>query len=391
MGEFLERIEIDKSGEESIVSGHLWIFSNQIKRPPSSVENGGLVEVTNEKGRFFGIATYNRHSLIAARLLSRDRVEIDEAFFARRMEDSLKARAGRFGESFRMVNSESDFLPGLIVDKYEHQVVVQMLTAGMDRQRDNIIHAIGKALSPRAIVVRNDSASRKDEGLPQYVEVAEGTVESPSPIAVGPLRFLTDILSGHKTGFYFDQRENRLLMKDFAEDRKVLDLFSYTGGFGLHALHFGARSVTFVDASSQALDICKENCRLNGLKGAEFVRADGFDFLKESTEGYGVIVLDPPSFIKSKKKLKEGEKGYIDLNKKALRRIVNDGTLFTFSCSYNMKRARFRDILRIAAYGSADLFLLKEMAQAGDHPVLLTIPETDYLKGFILKVRKRPK
>lgn len=387
----MERIEVDKGGEESIVSGHLWVFSNQIKSHALSVPEGELVEVTSEKGRFLGIGTYNRHSLITVRLLSRDRAVIDEAFFKGRMEDALKARAGCYGESFRAVNSESDFLPGLIVDKYEGQVVVQMLSAGMERQRDSIVGAVKRVFSPHAIVIRNDSTSRKDEGLAQYVEVAEGVVDRQAVITVGPLRFLTDILSGHKTGFYFDQRENRLSMKEFAPGRRVLDVFSYTGGFGLHALYFGARSVTFVDASSQALEICKENCKLNGLKGAGFVRSDGFDFLKSSGEEYDLIILDPPSFIKSRKKIKEGEKGYIDLNKKALRRLSDGGVLFTFSCSYHMKRARFRDIMRIAAYGTADLFLVREMSQAGDHPIVLTIPETDYLKGLILRVRKRPK
>jgi len=178
-------------------------------------------------------------------------------------------------------------------------------------------------------------------------------------------------------------------MGDFAPGKKVLDCFCYTGAFGLYALHFGAGSVTFVDASAQALELCRENMKLNHLKGGEFVKGDGFDFMKNSSDQYDLIVLDPPSFIKSKKKLKEGEKGYIDLNKKALRRLSQDGHLFTFSCSHNMRRSRFKDVVRIAAYGTADIYLVRELSQAGDHPVLLTIPETDYLKGLVLRVRKR--
>ena len=355
---------------------------------PSPFPDGELVEVATERGRFLGIGTYNPHSLIAVRLLSRDRIAVDEAFFARRIEEALKARAGRYGENFRAVNSESDFLPGLIVDKYEGQIVVQMLTAGMEKQREIIVAAVKSVLSPRAVVIRNDSASRKEEGLSHYIEVADGVVERPAVITVGPLRFLT-FLSGHKTRLLFRSTGKPASRGGFAHGRRVLDLFSYTGGFGLYALHFGARSAVFVDASVQALDICEENCKLNGLKGASFVRSDGFDFLKNSTEEYDLAVLDPPSFIKSRKKIKEGEKGYIDLNKKALRRLSDEGILFTFSCSYHMKRARFRDMIRIAAYGSADLFLIREMSQAGDHPVLLTIPETDYLKGLVVRVRKR--
>lgn len=387
----MERIEVDKGGEESIVSGHLWIFSNQVRRRPSSLPDGGLAEIRSERGRFLGVGTYNSKSLIAVRLLARESVPIDEAFFAQRIGDALKMRAGRFGGSFRVVNSESDFLPGLVVDKYEGQVVVQLLTQGMERLKSPIIDALKKALSPSAIVLRNDSLSRKEEGLSQYVEVAQGPVVSPTIITVGPLRFLTDILGGHKTGFYFDQSENRPLLSEFSRDRTILDVFSYTGGFGLYALFFGARSATFVDASGEALDMCRENLKLNNLKGAAFVRSDGFEFLKNSTEAYDVIVLDPPSFIKSRKRTKEGEKGYIDLHKKALRRVEDGGFLVTFSCSYHMRRSRFRDVVRIASYGAADVFLVRELAQAGDHPILLTIPETDYLKGLIVRVRKRAK
>jgi 23S rRNA (cytosine1962-C5)-methyltransferase len=386
----VERIQIDKGGDESIASGHLWVFSNQVKQRPSGLPDGELVEVISEKDRFLGIGTYNPRSLIAVRLLSREREGIDEAFFTRRIEEALRLRGSRFGESFRVVNSESDFLPGLVIDKYEDQIVVQLLTCGMERQRTVILDAIRKVIAPRAIVLRNDSVSRKDEGLTQYVEVADGEVDRRAVIKIGPLRFLIDVMSGHKTGFYFDQRENRFLMAEFAPGKTVLDCFTYTGGFGLYALHFGARSVTFVDASAQALDMCRENMALNGLTGGQFVKADGFDFLKNATDSYDLMVLDPPSFIKSKKKLKEGERGYIDLNKKALRRLSPDGHLFTFSCSHNMRRSRFKDVLRIAAYGTADVYLVRELAQAGDHPVLLTIPETDYLKGLVLRVRKRP-
>jgi 23S rRNA (cytosine1962-C5)-methyltransferase len=385
----MEQIQIDKSGEESIVSGHLWVFSNQIMRRPSGLPDGELVEAVNEKGRSYGIGTFNPKSLIAFRLLSRTKEHIDQAFFARRIDEALKLRNGQFGNSFRVVNSESDFLPGLVVDKYETQIVVQLLTWGMELQRAAILEAVTQVLQPTAIVLKNDSISRKDEGLGHYVEVVHGNPQKHTVITSGPLRFIVDILSGHKTGFYFDQCQNRFLMKDFAPGKKVADVFTYSGGFGLFAQYYGAHSVTFVDASAQALEICRENVKLNHLNNASFIKSDAFDFLKETTDQFELLVVDPPSFIKSKKKTKEGERGYIDLNKKALRRMSDGGHIFTFSCSHNMKRSRFRDLLRIAAYGNTDLYLVQELSQAKDHPILITIPETDYLKGLILRVKRR--
>ena len=243
----MAQVKIDKGAEESIVSGHLWVFSNQIRQRPSDVPDGELVEVVNERDRFLGVGTYNSRSLIAIRLLTREREVIDEAFFASRIAGALALRGGRFGNSHRVVNSESDFLPGLIVDRYEDQIVVQLLTSGMERLKSLVVGAVKSAFNPRAIVLRNDGQSRQEEGLTQYVEVADGEVDREKVITVGPLRFLTDVMAGHKTGFYFDQRENRFLMAEYAGGKTVLDCFSYTGGFGLYALHAGARSVTFVD------------------------------------------------------------------------------------------------------------------------------------------------
>jgi 23S rRNA (cytosine1962-C5)-methyltransferase len=385
----MERLYIDKSGEESLVSGHLWVFSNQVKRRPSGLPDGEIVEIANEKGRCLGVGTYNSKSLITLRLLNRNNLPIDREFFIHRIDDALKLRGNNYGESFRVVNSESDFLPGLIVDKYEDQVVIQLLTCGMERQKAVVLDAVKQVLAPKVMVLKNDSISRKDEGLDYYVDDVDGDVQRHCIITVGPLRFMVDILSGHKTGFYFDQRQNRFLMKDFAPNKKVVDIFTYSGGFGLFAQYFGARSVTFVDASASALDICKENVKLNHLNNAVFIKSDAFDFLKETPDQYDLVILDPPSFIKSKKKLKEGERGYIDLNKKGLRRVSDGGHIFTFSCSHNMRRSRFRDLVRIAAYGTADIYLIQELSQAGDHPILLTIPETDYLKGLVLRVKKR--
>ncbi len=385
----MERIVVGHDAENSLVSGHLWVFSNEVVEKPAGVSPGETVEVYGQKGRFLGIGYINPRSLICARLLARERINIDREFFEKRIAQALQLREGRFEGSFRVVNTESDFLPGLVIDKYEDCVVLQSLTAGMERHLETIVEAVDQVLAPAAVVVRNDSPVREEEGLSLYAETVKGQVTDGVVVRVGPLAFKVDVLEGHKSGFYFDQRENRLLTKEYATGASVLDCFSYTCGFGLYALHFGARSATFVDSSAKALEIGRENMRMNNLSGGEFVRADVFEFLKGADRTYDLVILDPPSFIKSKKKVKEGEKGYIDLHKKALRRLGESGHLFTFSCSHHMKRQRFRDILRIAAYGHADLYLLRELSQGPDHPVLLTMPETEYLKGLILRVRRR--
>ena len=385
----MERIVVSKDGEQSIASGHLWVFSNEVLGRPADVPAGELVEVHSEKGKFLGIGYINPGSLIMVRMLARERVVVDQAFLERKIGDALKLRHGFFEGSFRAVNAESDFLPGLVIDKYEDTLAVQLLTSGMERLKESVLAAAERTLTPKSIVLRNDSPARQEEGLALYHEVIKGSVAEGVVIRVGPLRFLVDLVGGQKTGFYFDQRENRLLIQDYATGASVLDCFSYTCAFGLYALHFGARSATFVDSSAKALELGRENMRLNNLSGGEFVRADVFEFLKGSDQLYELMVLDPPSFIKSRKKIKEGERGYIDLHKRALRRLAGTGHLFTFSCSHHMKRQRFRDVLRIAAYGNADLYLVRELSQGLDHPVLLTLPETEYLKGLILRVKKR--
>lgn len=385
----MEEVRINRQGEQAIVSGHLWVFSNEVAARPPAAADGEPVRVMGEKGNFLGVGYINTHSLIMVRLLSREEASVDGEFFLRRIGDALKAREGRFAGSFRAVYGESDFLPGLIIDVYGETVVIEIVTAGMERQKALILEAVDGLLSPRAIVIRNDSPSRAEEGLPLYTEVAKGAVNDVIEIQEDDLRFLVDVMKGHKTGFYLDQRENRAVLRELAQGKTFLDVFCYTGAFGVHALYHGARGVTFVDASERALEIAKENVRINGLKNGVFTRGDAFDFLKASSLTFDVIILDPPSFIKSKKKVKEGERGYIDLHRKALRRVRDEGMLMTFSCSHHMKRQRFREIPRIAAYGHADLYLLRDLTQPADHPVLLNVPETEYLKGMLLRVKKR--
>lgn len=385
----MERVRISKAAAESILSGHVWVFSNEVTERPQGLEPGALVRLVGERDRLLGIGYINPKSLIMVRLLSRENGVINEDFFERRIRQALAVRDEELGNSFRVVNSESDFLPGLIVDKYEEYLVVQILTYGMERFTDTIITALKRIFAARAIILRNDSPYRTEEKLPLYTQVVEGSTDGRVTIRAGALQFEVDLLSGHKTGFYFDQRENRAVLKEIVSGARVLDLFSYTCAFGLHACLWGAKSVTCVDTSEGALEIGRRNMELNGLRGITFVREDCFDFLKGTGDSFDVVILDPPSFIKSRKKLHEGERGYIDVNKRALRKTKDNGYLLTFSCSHHMKKSRFRDILRVAAYSHADLYLVKELSQSSDHPIMLNIPETEYLKGFVLRVKKR--
>ena len=385
----MERIIVDKTAEESVTAGHLWIFSNQVRSKPAGLPDGSVVEVAGERGRLLGTGYYNGKSLIALRLLARERVEPDESFFARRIEEALKLRAGLYEGSFRAVNAESDFLPGLIIDKYEEQAVVQLVTLGMERQKEHIVAAVQKALAPSAIVLRNDSPGRAEEGLPAYTEVAYGEAKRgrrhkgraaslPRRSAVRPEDGLLLRPAGEQAADEGLRRRPRC-PRPFLLHGRVRALRAFlrrAPGDVRRCLRPGDRDVQGERAAQQP-------------EGASFVKGDAFDYLKESTEAHDLIVLDPPSFIKSKKKIREGEKGYIDLHKKALRRLSDGGHLFTFSCSYHMKRPRFRDMVRIAAYGRADVYLIRELTQAADHPVLLTIPETEYLKGLIAMVRHR--
>ena len=220
----MERVTVDKAGENTIASGHLWVFSNEVRERPDGLSAGELVEVHSEKGGFLGIGYINPKSLIMIRMLSRQQVEVDQEFFERRISNALKLREGRFEGSFRVVNAESDFLPGLIVDKYEDVLAIQLLTWGMEREKEMVLAAAERVLSPKTVVFRNESPSRQEEGLSQYTELVKGSVEQGMTIQVGPLRFLVDLMTGQKTGYYFDQRENRLLTKEFAAGAAVLPL-----------------------------------------------------------------------------------------------------------------------------------------------------------------------
>jgi len=388
------RLVLRSGRDRRVRGGHPWIFSNEIKDLIGSPERGDAVEVFSSGGSFLGTAYFNPHSLIAARLLTPSRENIDEpAFFRNRIANAALRREFHYpGETaLRLVFGESDDLPGLVVDRYGQVLVVQFLTAGMDRRRDAIVAALQDLYAPEAIVARNDVAVRSLEGLPQEVELLAGERPERVVIAEHGLEFLVDVLAGQKTGHFLDQKENHLALRRRVEGRRVLDLFCYSGGWSLHAARFGAVSATGIDSSPRAVALAAENASRNALTDrCRFLQEDGFEALRkrqEQGERYGAIVLDPPAFVKSKSRLAEAAKGYLTINRRALELLETGGFLFTCSCSYHLSREHFLDILRQAAGQAGRTVVVEEFrGQALDHPVALSCPETDYLKCAVLRI-----
>ncbi|KAF0183699.1 MAG: 23S rRNA (cytosine1962-C5)-methyltransferase [Nitrospirae bacterium] len=374
-----------------VLAGHPWIFSNEIAGSPKTFEPGSLVEVLDTKDIFLGIGYINPNSLIAVRLLTRQQEPIDKSFFERRIAAALARRkqyvSGR--SSYRVIFSESDSLPGLIVDRFGDAISVQILTLGMEHQREVILAALDEVLSPETIVLRNDSKSRALEGLPSEKSVIKGTLDKLPRITEGGIVFDVDPLGGQKTGFFLDHYENRMALAAIAHGDSALDLFCYAGAWGLQLAMRGMQ-VTFVDDSEAAVHQVHRTAELNGLTGrCAAVRDDVFAFLKRKTASakkYDIIVCDPPAFVKSKAKIKEALRGYRDVNAMCMKLIAEGGILATSSCSHHVDRESFLDMLRHAARDAGRTpRMLEYRSQAKDHPVLLAAPETEYLKCAFLQ------
>lgn len=377
-----------------VQAGHPWIFSNEIAEIAGSAEPGCPVEVCSSAGQRFGVGYYNPHSLISARLLAPPGTSIDEAdFFLSRLRTAIDYRRGVYPDctAVRLVYGESDGLPGLVVDRYGEVLVVQLLTLGMDLRRDLIVEALTGLLAPKAILARNDVAVRSLEGLPLQVELLDGALPEEVTIFEHGLRFKVDLVGGQKTGHFLDQRENHTALRGRVEGRRVLDLFCYSGSWSIHAGRYGAAEVTGVDISSGAIELARENAAANYLdQTCQFEQADVFDYLRnlqQRKERFGTIVLDPPAFVKNKKKLAEAMRGYLTVNLRAMQLLEPGGYLLTCSCSHHLQRDMFIDLLRKGArQAGRQVHLLEMRGQAYDHPVLLACPETDYLKCAVLRV-----
>ena len=386
-----KNIVLRKNEERRIQAGHQWVFSNEIDAVNGAPKSGDIVEIFRHDMKRMGTGFYNSHSLIAARFLSPDDEEIDFKFFERRILSALALRKKLYPKNaaYRVVHGESDFLSGLIIDRYNEYLSVQTFSTGMDSRLTLICDVLVSIFSPRGIVERNESPLRSLEELPSRKGVVRGTVE-PTIIELHDLKFRVDLLEGQKTGFFLDQRDNRAALRPFSKDAAVLDCFCNEGGFGLYAAHYGAKGVLGVDSSEFAIEKSKVNATLNNVHSISFTCADAFATLTaeiEQKKEYDLVILDPPSFTKNKKTVATAAKGYKELNTNALRILRGGGILATASCSHHISEETFLNILNDSIVKAGrKARLLHFGGAAPDHPTLPAMPETKYLKFALLSV-----
>lgn len=394
-------VTIDARGAKRAQQGHPWVFDNEITAQEGALEDDALCDVRSPKGRYLGTGTYNSHSKIRVRLLSQNANDkFDQAFFARRAQyawDYRKTVMGRDADSCRVIFGEADRFPGLTVDKFGDILVTQMLCLGTELRKDWIFPALVQAIEAggehiRGIYERNDVKIRELEGMEQnkgwYPLEGKPLPESTqTEIVENGIRYLVDFENGQKTGFFLDQKYNRAAAARIAPGRAVLDCFTHTGSFGLNCAKAGAKRVHSVDVSETAIACAKENAARNGLS-VEYEVANVFDLLPNLTPGeFDYIILDPPAFTKSGKTVKNAERGYKEINYRAMKALPRGGYLATCSCSHFMTDALFRKMLQSAASDAqVELRLVEARAQGPDHPVLWNVPETDYLKFYIFQV-----
>ena len=378
-----------KKGEEKRADKHPWIFANTVQSIEGKDSQGSVAKVVTQSGRLVGYGFINHASKIIVRILTRDETPIDKKLFLDRI---LKAKAQRealgYGDNYRAVFSESDELPGLIVDKYRDHLSVQILTLGMDVRRDMIVEVLKEAYSPACIYERSDVASRQKEGLPERKGVLYGTLDKDLTIIENGLTLAVDLENGQKTGYFLDQKETRAAVTRYAKGRKMLDLFCNQGGFSLNAAKGGAKEVTAVDVSETALAQVTKNAALNGLTQIKTEKADVFAYLRElkkTLRRFDLIVLDPPAFTKSSDTVKEGYKGYLTTNAEALSILEKGGVMFTCSCSRFMTIPLFLKMgEEAAAIAKANVKLLEIKTQAPDHASLMGLDDALYLKTLVL-------
>jgi 23S rRNA (cytosine1962-C5)-methyltransferase len=386
---------------DRVIAGHPWIYAGSVLRLTAPVVDGALVQIKDHRQRLLGVGFYNSKSKIQVRVLAPERVEVNRNFFVERIRAALEERRRHLPQatSFRVVNAESDFLSGLIVDKYGDVLVVQISSLGMDQRKALIVEALQTIFSPRAIVERSEASFRKFEGLAESNGVLSGTVEGPVQIDLNGLKFDVDIAGGHKTGLYLDQQQNYQKVAGLIRGGQVLDCFSFLGGFALHCARAGAAHVHGLDQSEEAVAAAGRLARTNALDAqCSFEAVNVFDWLKAQTAvhphekvvpKFDAIILDPPSFTRTRAAVEDAMRGYKEIHLRALKLLKTGGTLATFCCSHHVDAALFQAIISEAAFDARRI--LRRVAvysQSPDHPVLPAVPETAYLKGFAFEVAR---
>jgi 23S rRNA (cytosine1962-C5)-methyltransferase len=400
MDSFQATVFLKRGREKPVRNRHPWIFSGAVARVDGDAVDGDLVQVADNRGQYLATGYLNRRSQILVRLLTWDADEsIGPDFWRRRLARSIAGRSDLAGgssdasrmDACRLVFAESDGLPGLIVDRYAGWLVVQSLTLGMARRQEEIVHLLAVLLEPEGIYARNDAAVRRKEGLLLERGLLWG-MEPPELIEIVEHghRFFVDLRQGHKTGFYLDQRVNRMKASVHCPGKDVLNAFSYTGGFGVYAGRAGARSVVNIDTSVEALALAEDNLALNGSSPQELVAGDCFQVLRhfrDEGRDFDLVILDPPKFAASQAQVRSATRGYKDVNLLAMQLLRPGGLLVTFSCSGLVSSDLFRKIVFGASVDAGrDVQIIELLGQGPDHPVLLTFPESAYLKGLVCRV-----
>lgn len=392
----LRSLRLKKNADRRLKAGHLWLYSNEIDTqatPIKEIEAGAQVVVEAANGKAMGVAYVNPHSLICARMVSRDPAQgLDRSLLVHRLNQALALRQRLFDKPFyRLVHGEGDLLPGLVIDRFGDVLVLQLNTAGMQAVLPELLDALDKVLSPSSVVLRNDTSGRRQEGLEAGVEVVKGDLPDRVLLEENGVQFVAPVLDGQKTGWFFDHRVNRAWLNGLVAGKRVLDLFSYVGGWGVQAAANGAREVLCVDASGPALERVAENAALNGLHEQVAVgEGDAFEVLaalKAEGEEFDVVILDPPAFIRKRKDIPNGERAYGKLNREAMRLLGRDGLLLSASCSMHLAPERLVDVVRGAVrHQDRQGQILFQGHQGPDHPVHPAIPETSYLKALGVRV-----
>ena len=384
-------VTLRKTRETRVRGGHPWIYASEIEKVEGAFENGDIVDVADFRGKFIGRGFYNPQSQISLRILTRNDEPCDRAFFARRIQDAWDYRRLLCDPmSCRLIYSESDFLPGLVVDKFADVLVLQSLSLGIERIKDMLCDLLMAIVQPVGIWERSDVPVRRLEGLELTTGLLRGHVPDEVDMVENGIHFLVDVKQGQKTGFFLDQKQNRAALAPLCRDARVLDCFCHNGSFALHAAKYGAKSVLGVDISEEALEVARRNAALNGFDNVTFEAHNCFDLLRELTdagEKYDLVILDPPAFTKNKAAVPSAIRGYKEINLRGLKLVRPGGFLVTCSCSQHVLPEMFQDVINQAARDAKKRIRLVEYRTQGyDHPILLQSVETRYLKTMIIQV-----